>query len=255
MTLILGFYSSTPQSGKSTTSNVLKAHFTTTVVKISGAMKDMNVAILNQTEVFQSTINTQDIWAWVDGKDKDSVVPNLTPDTACTTHTVNAFLDSVSTFMGADASILDETGQPLTQERLMVDMNTIWKPVLQDLFAQQGGLTCRDIQKTIGLEWFRKTYGFNIWISMVEQIIQNATTDIVVVDDVRFEADADLVVRNGGLLVYISRPQDNVSGTHASEGLLENNPFDVRLVNNSTLDDFETQINTKLIPLVTKNMK
>lgn len=244
--LVVGLYSPDPQSGKSTACKALARITDLEVVKISGAMKAMCGAAIAP---FIDPASMED---WIEGKHKDAVVPGLTVDACITPDVVQALMDaSLETGTNADAlSFLDVQGTAITRARLMDDMATTWKAALQRFWDADGGLTPRDLQKTIGLEWGRALYGTGFWIQGVEAKLDRVQAPLALVDDVRFPDDADLIERRDGLLVRVWRPQADKPDSHASEGLLENRDFAVRLDNISDLDTYVALVEERLVPLV-----
>lgn len=245
MTLVLGLYSPDAQSGKSTASRLVAARFSTETIKISGAMKTMcAVAIADLVEA-------SDLDDWVDGGRKDTIVPGLLP--TCSKNP--AIADALILAMGAsledeDLPLHDRNGQPLTRSIVEADLILAWGQALGLLYAKNGGLTPRDLQKTLGLEVGRKLYGDDFWIRLIAQRVATSTADVVIVDDVRFPDDAAFVVGQEGVLVRIARPSAQRIDDHPSEGLLEDHAFDVRIDNDSTLEAYQERVLRDLLPLL-----
>jgi hypothetical protein len=142
------------------------------------------------------------------------------------------------------------------------------------------GVTGRHILQTLGTDWGRKKINRRLWLLCWEntyQIYLNARShsmtgvhfpelaDLrVVADDVRFPDEADTILRLGGQLWEIIRPGTPRhhplpewlswasrliprrwrSRFHASEGRLRNYPrFNLRIVNDGSLDDLEATVN------------
>jgi hypothetical protein len=142
------------------------------------------------------------------------------------------------------------------------------------------GVTGRHILQTLGTDWGQRKINRRLWLLCWEntyQIYLNARyhpmtgvhfpelADLrVVADDVRFPDEADTILRLGGQLWEIVRPGTPRhyplpewlswasrliprrwrSRFHASEGRLRNYPrFNLRIVNDGSLDDLEATIN------------
>lgn len=243
--IVVGLYSPEPQSGKSTACKALATMAPLTVVKISGAMKAACAAAI------APFVDAAEMDLWVEGKHKDSPVPGLTPAACMVPAVVDALLDEMAG--SADAPHLpfpDAQGRTLTRSHLLGDLCLCWHGPLEAAYAAKGHLTPRDLQKTMGLEWGRKAYGADFWIKGVRARLAQVTTPIAVVDDVRFEDDADLVEAFDGVLVRIWRPSAERPDSHASEGLLEHRAFAVRLDNDAGLDAYERLVAERLLPVV-----
>ena len=187
----------------------------------------------------------------MDGNRKDTIVPGLTPGYILASEAVDAIFGFVLGNPQAQALPKpDQNGQPITRERLLDDAEHVWKPSLQALYEHRGGLTPRDIQKTFGLEWGRTCYGPEFFTDIVRTKVALSTADIVLIDDVRFPADWELVGSLNGTRVKIVRPSATAIDSHQSEGLLENHAFDITLDNSGTLEAYETEIRQKLIPIL-----
>lgn len=246
MPLVVGLYSPNAQSGKSTASTSIRAQFSTETIKVSGAMKAVCAQVL------VPFIDAADSDAWVDGAYKDTVVPGLTPGYAQRDDVVDAFI-SAMTGSQADATLPhDGTGTALTKEILARDMGTVWLEALERIFATNGGLTPRDLQKTLGLEFGRVLYGADFWIRIIAGRVAASTADVIIIDDIRFPDDAQFVTANNGLLVRIDRPTATRVDGHPSEGLLEDHTFACNLINDSTLDAYQAKVDTLLLPLIQK---
>jgi len=99
------------------------------------------------------------------------------------------------------------------------------------------GVTLRHLYQTLGTEWGRTCVGPDVWMNCWRA---NATNYLsrgipVVCDDVRFPNEAALIRQLGGEVWCLTRPGASHEGDHASEGALEEGPFDRHFVNNSTL--------------------
>ena len=96
------------------------------------------------------------------------------------------------------------------------------------------GVSPRQMMQTLGTEWGRSCIHPELWIMVaagaVEQ--QQKLGRDVVIDDVRFPNEAEMVHRLGGELWLVDRPGVVYEGEHASEGALADVLPDV-VVNNS----------------------
>jgi hypothetical protein len=87
------------------------------------------------------------------------------------------------------------------------------------------GVSPRQMMQTLGTEWGRSCVHPDLWIMVaagaVEKQLKRGRN--VVIDDVRFPNEAEMICRLGGELWLIDRPGVVYEGSHASEGAL----FDV----------------------------
>lgn len=82
--------------------------------------------------------------------------------------------------------------------------------------------TARDLQRTLGTEWGRELYP-DIWVQIAKQAVQEALDQggAVVIDDVRFENEADMILDMGGTLVRLQREEGPTDASHSSIARLE----------------------------------
>lgn len=108
----------------------------------------------------------------------------------------------------------------------------------------------RHLLQTLGTEWGRTCVHPEVWLQCWQVIamryLQSSTP--VVVDDVRFQNEADLIRSLGGQLWYIERPGTQLKTEHASEGSLNTYPFDRFLHNDGSLSDLVATTESLLCP-------
>lgn len=70
------------------------------------------------------------------------------------------------------------------------------------------GNTPRYAMQTLGTEWGRKLIGETIWVKAVEKRCVELLSRgwLVIIDDVRFPNEAEMIQRLGGVLVKVTRP-------------------------------------------------
>jgi hypothetical protein len=114
-------------------------------------------------------------------------------------------------------------------------------------------VTARHLLQTLGTEWGRKQICPDVWLqcwtSTTKSLLGDGTG--VVVDDVRFPNEADLVRSLGGQMWLINRECANAAAgaslDHASEGGLSGYPnFSLTLENNGSLEELVDSINAAL---------
>jgi len=99
-----------------------------------------------------------------------------------------------------------------------------------------GRPTARHLMRTLGTEWGRDCVTQKLWTEIARTKIEKAHArgKRVVVDDMRFGTEFDLIGELGGLRVRIDRPQaPPLEGDHPSDGALEDRLFDETVLNDS----------------------
>jgi hypothetical protein len=96
------------------------------------------------------------------------------------------------------------------------------------------GVSPRQMMQTLGTEWGRSCIHPDLWIMVaagtVEKQLKRGRN--VVIDDVRFPNEAEMIRKLGGELWLVNRPGVVYEGDHASEGALSEVEPD-SLINNS----------------------
>ena len=106
-----------------------------------------------------------------------------------------------------------------------------------DLKAQPlealAGRTARYTMQTLGTEWGRGAMASDIWVRLAIMRANRlrAAGVAVIVDDMRFENEAQAIRDAGGKLVRITRPDAARLAGHASEGGLDDWHFDMEVTN------------------------
>lgn len=137
---------------------------------------------------------------------------------------------------------LMQIGVPLDQLEDFIEGHRKEEPLTEFGFDN---LTARKIMQTLGKEWGREQIDPNLWTTIAarkaRKLIEDG--DRVVIDDLRFPNEYDLVKNMGGeaWCLYNPRVEIPVSG-HQSEGLLDNHAFDKALINSGTIEDLETSV-------------
>lgn len=111
-----------------------------------------------------------------------------------------------------------------------------------DLYTVEGknrynefwGMTNREALQKIGTECFRNNFHVDTWLKTMEINIRNDLTPIIIIPDVRFLNEAELIHALGGSILKIVREdvvRDPNQMTHASETMIDQIPYDMLLVN------------------------
>ena len=77
-----------------------------------------------------------------------------------------------------------------------------------------------------GTEWRRGCFGGDYWIRQLKQRIELSAAHVIVVPDVRFQNEADLIRDMGGIVVRVERIGESHEDRHASETDLDGCPAD-----------------------------
>tara|TARA_R100000951_G_scaffold11277_1_gene9399 strand:- start:37 stop:594 length:558 start_codon:yes stop_codon:yes gene_type:complete len=107
------------------------------------------------------------------------------------------------------------------------------------------GVSPRQMMQTLGTEWGRSCIHPDLWIMVaagaVERQLKRGRN--VVIDDVRFPNEAEMIRRLGGELWLVDRPGVVYEGGHASEGALADVLPDVVVHNSGSLEPLREVVN------------
>ena len=107
----------------------------------------------------------------------------------------------------------------------------------KDLPKNQYGVSTRHMLQTLGTEWGRDGIGSDFWIDVFE--MYNAGQSVIV-PDVRFENEADLVRKNG-ILIHI-KGRGGIKGNHVSEQAVNIKDGDIVIDNNGSLAELYAKL-------------
>lgn len=144
-------------------------------------------------------------------------------------------------------TFLTQCGIPSDQaEKLVRD------PKLKELPLERvpGHPTPRHLMRTLGTEWGRDCVTQKLWTEIARNRVKTLSALVgngqpvtpgdtairsksgIVIDDMRFPNEYEMVAGEDGLLVYVERPQaPPLEGDHPSDGALEDYIFDETIVN------------------------
>ena len=106
------------------------------------------------------------------------------------------------------------------------------------------GRTPRYILQTLGTEWGRDLIGRTLWVDLLKwRAMDLLSRDYdVVVDDVRFENEAEAIKRLGGTVIRIVRPVLVNGMGHRSESEIGALRVDHEILNDGTLDELAMRL-------------
>jgi len=109
----------------------------------------------------------------------------------------------------------------------------------KDLPSNQYGVSTRHMLQTLGTEWGRNLIADDFWLTVFESM--NAGRCLIV-PDVRFDNEADLI-RKHGFLIHI-KGRGGIGGGHVSEQTLAVKPGDIVITNNGTLSELYARLDS-----------
>lgn len=123
-----------------------------------------------------------------------------------------------------------------------------WDDDLKEVEIRYWGRSPRTLFQLLGTEGGRNVFGDDIWLRRWRLFYdEHIATSCIVVPDVRFENEADLIRGLGGLLLHVEGRRDvtlkGATAGHASEAGVTFQPGrDVRLANDGTIKELNAKV-------------
>ena len=83
------------------------------------------------------------------------------------------------------------------------------------------GKSTRKLLQSLGTDWGRNMVGPDIWVDLLMKRIDQDDAHLAIIDDVRFDNEADAIHERGGVVIELERPGIYYSEEHASETPLD----------------------------------
>lgn len=113
-------------------------------------------------------------------------------------------------------------------------------PESKEKTLEEWGKSPRELLQWLGTDVYRNQFGKEIWLKNMELRIRNCPKGYpIIVTDVRFDNEAELIHRLGGSVWKVCASERvQLSDSHESERGIDENLVDLTLYNNGTLEDF-----------------
>lgn len=108
------------------------------------------------------------------------------------------------------------------------------------------GMTPRDVMLLIGTKMFRENWRYDFWVKLMEKKIIDNQEQNIIISDVRFPNEAEMIKSHGGKIIVVERPNNPIKVNHVSEQGLPNELVDYTIVNDSTIEDYYKKIENEL---------
>ena len=103
-------------------------------------------------------------------------------------------------------------------EAMGIDKDSIADPDKKDLKLDWLDCSPRKIMQTLGTDWGRNMIDQNIWIKIARKKIEDSKAEVVLIDDCRFDNEANMIQELGGYVIELYRPNfDKYTNEHESE--------------------------------------
>lgn len=99
------------------------------------------------------------------------------------------------------------------------------------------GYSYRELAQTLGTGWGRDCLSPDFWTGIADLRIQRFWEDTVVVSDIRYNTEAEWLLKKGGVIWEIRRPDAEQVRAHASENGIDEGLVNQIILNDGTLSD------------------
>lgn len=117
------------------------------------------------------------------------------------------------------------------------------------------GLTPRKVMQFFGTELVRnhmgelhEQIGNNFWIKCMEKqmsnVVESETNAVIIIPDVRFENEFQMIKRHGGIIIRINRPGLDQTDMHESEKYCMQFEADREVINDGSIEDLHEKLNS-----------
>lgn len=107
------------------------------------------------------------------------------------------------------------------------------------------GCSPRYILQHLGTEFARNCIHPDVWTNLLKERIERATSQVVVITDLRFDNEADCIRELGGEIWNIVRDVSDTD-THSSEHGIQKEKIDYNIDNNGTLEKLKKNVHLRL---------
>ena len=111
---------------------------------------------------------------------------------------------------------------------LNVDLKDKEAPIYKDK-------STRDLMRSLGTLWGRENVSPNIWVDLLMAQIDKSESHAVIVDDVRFQNEADAIHLRGGIVVELTRGGIRYNREHATEQGIPDECVDLQVDSSNAL--------------------
>lgn len=124
---------------------------------------------------------------------------------------------------------------------------------LKETIDPQWGVSPRKVLQWLGTDVFRNrigelnpNIGNNFWVNLlrvryIQRVNKNKNIKIIV-SDVRYQNEIDMIHQFGGCVIKLTRPSINNTDAHESEKNIDNLKGDIDIMNDGTLDELYKRV-------------
>lgn len=103
-------------------------------------------------------------------------------------------------------------------------------------------VSMRHLLQTLGTEWGRQQIHPDLWVMCAQAYFERFSGFDHVIDDVRFENEAALIRKMGGVIIHVTRPGLDGGDRHASEQGIAFVGGDILIDNDGDVEDLQATV-------------
>lgn len=108
----------------------------------------------------------------------------------------------------------------------------------------------RHLLQRLGAEVGREMFGPNFWVRQIEHRIKHSNAERVVISDVRYPNEAQMIKDNGGQIWRVRRTGFYPINNHGSESAMDKWKADQEFANTGSIADLHALIQTRMLQYV-----
>lgn len=131
------------------------------------------------------------------------------------------------------------------EDRVWKDTPSVYAAPRPGVLESGENISPRQLAQWLGTDVGRNLFGKNCWVDLFAKWYKHQL-DLtrrlsdpwgVVISDVRFENEADMIRMNNGVIIHLTRPGCGPKGDHPSEAGIAARPLDYRIDNYGSIED------------------
>jgi hypothetical protein len=119
----------------------------------------------------------------------------------------------------------------------------LYNQQLKQVLDKTWNITPREFLQILGTDLFRNNFRDDVWIKIMEKkILEKYNGSILIIPDVRFKNELELIKKYNGVSIYINSNKNTLNdkeSNHISETQLNKNDFQYIVDNNIFNDNYE----------------
>lgn len=117
-----------------------------------------------------------------------------------------------------------------------------WDDSLKEQVIPYWGMSPRRMFQLLGTEASKPVFGDDIWVKRLQLTLSGLRGDDFVIPDVRHELEAEMIRKEGGIILHLYRDNAQAVAAHSSEVGIAVHPDDYQMENNGTLQDLYRRV-------------